>query len=40
VHDVRDETWMTSVSLQGAHLVLDYLAEVFGVDRLALPDLR
>ncbi len=32
VHDVRDETWMTSVSLQGAHLVLDDLAEVFGVD--------
>lgn len=32
VHDVADEIWMTSVSVQGAHLVLDDLAEVFGVD--------
>ncbi len=31
VHDVADEIWMTSVSVQGAHLVLDDLAEVFGV---------
>jgi iron complex transport system substrate-binding protein len=32
VHDVRDEIWMTSVSVQGAHIVLDDLAKVFGVD--------
>jgi len=32
VNDVRDEIWMTSVSIQGAHLVLDDLAQVFGVD--------
>jgi len=32
VHDVPDETWMTSVSIQGAHLVLDDLAKTFGVD--------
>jgi len=32
VHDVRDEIWMTSVSVQGAHLVLDDLAKTFGVD--------
>jgi iron complex transport system substrate-binding protein len=32
VHDVADEIWMTSVSVQGAHLVLDDLARTFGVD--------
>lgn len=32
VNDVRDEIWTTSVSIQGAHLVLDDLAQVFGVD--------
>jgi iron complex transport system substrate-binding protein len=32
VHDVPDEIWMTSVSVQGAQLVLDDLAETFGVD--------
>jgi len=32
VHDVRDEIWMTSVSAQGAQLVLDDLAKIFGVD--------
>lgn len=32
VHDVADEFWMTSVSVQGAHLVLDDLADTFGVD--------
>lgn len=32
VHDVKDEIWMTSVSVQGAHLVLDDLALTFGVD--------
>jgi len=32
VTDVPDEIWMTSVSVQGAHLVLDDLAETFGVD--------
>jgi iron complex transport system substrate-binding protein len=31
VEDVRDEIWMTSVSVQGAHLVLDDLAKTFGV---------
>lgn len=31
VRDVADEIWMTSVSVQGAHLVLDDLAETFGV---------
>jgi iron complex transport system substrate-binding protein len=31
VHDVRDEIWMTSVSVQGAHQVLDDLAETFDV---------
>ena len=31
VYDVRDEIWMTSVSVQGAHLVLDDLAKTFGV---------
>jgi iron complex transport system substrate-binding protein len=32
VHDVADEIWMTSVSVQVAHLVLDDLARTFGVD--------
>jgi iron complex transport system substrate-binding protein len=32
VYDVRDEIWMTSVSVQGAELVLDDLARTFGVD--------
>lgn len=32
VHDVKDEIWMTSVSVQGAHLVLDDLARAFGVE--------
>lgn len=32
VHEVKDELWMTSVSVQGAHFVLDDLARVFGVD--------
>jgi len=32
VHDVADEIWMTSVSVQGAHLVLDDLAKTFGED--------
>lgn len=31
VHDVRDEIWMTSVSIQGAHQVLDDLADAFDV---------
>ena len=31
VTDVRDEIWMTSVSVQGAHQVLDDLAKAFGV---------
>ncbi len=31
VHDVKDELWYTSVSVQGAHFILDNLAEVFGV---------
>ena len=32
IHDVPDEIWMTSVSVQGAQLVLDDLAKTFGVD--------
>lgn len=32
VHDVADEIWMTSVSAQGAQLVLDDLAKTFDVD--------
>lgn len=32
VHDVPDEIWMTSVSVQGAQLVLDDLAKTFNVD--------
>jgi iron complex transport system substrate-binding protein len=32
VHDVDDAIWMTSVSVQGAHLVMDDLAKLFQVD--------
>lgn len=32
VHEVDDTTWMSSVSLQGADIVLDEIAEIFGVD--------
>lgn len=32
VKDVKDEIWMTSVSVQGAHMILDDLAATFGVD--------
>ncbi|MCX5388791.1 ABC transporter substrate-binding protein [Streptomyces sp. NBC_00094] len=32
VHEVKDEIWMTAVSLQGAHLVLDDMARIFKVD--------
>ncbi|MPQ98354.1 ABC transporter substrate-binding protein [Modestobacter sp. I12A-02628] len=32
VHRVEDAIWMTSVSLQGAHMMMDDMAEVFGVD--------
>ncbi|WKX69974.1 ABC transporter substrate-binding protein [Streptomyces sp. XD-27] len=32
VHEVDDETWMTSVSVQGAHIVLDDMAKIFKVD--------
>jgi len=32
VHEVTDETWMTSVSLQGADFVLDDFARIFKVD--------
>jgi iron complex transport system substrate-binding protein len=32
VHDVNDATWMLSVSLQGAAIVLDDMAKIFGVD--------
>lgn len=32
ITDVNDETWYVSVSLQGAHAMLDDLAEQFGVD--------
>ncbi|MGW0394994.1 ABC transporter substrate-binding protein [Streptomyces sp. NPDC003042] len=32
VHEVDDAVWMTSVSLQGADMVLDDLAKVFAVD--------
>jgi iron complex transport system substrate-binding protein len=31
VHDVEDAIWMTSVSVQGAHLILDDLAKLFEV---------
>ncbi|GGC67326.1 iron-siderophore ABC transporter substrate-binding protein [Hoyosella rhizosphaerae] len=30
--DVRDEVWMMPVSVQGAHAILDNLAEIFDVD--------
>ncbi len=32
VHPVRDAVWMTAVGLQGADLMMDDLAEIFGVD--------
>ncbi|WP_137991166.1 ABC transporter substrate-binding protein [Streptomyces vilmorinianum] len=32
VYEVKDEIWMTSVSLQGAHMVLDDMARLFKVD--------
>lgn len=32
ITDVDDETWYVSVSLQGAHAMLDDIAEQFGVD--------
>ncbi|ROT32319.1 ABC transporter substrate-binding protein [Micromonospora sp. HM5-17] len=32
LHEVKDELWMTSVSVQGAHFVLDDLASTFQVD--------
>ncbi|MFF1509770.1 ABC transporter substrate-binding protein [Streptomyces sp. NPDC058326] len=32
VHEVEDAIWMTSVSLQGADLVLDDMAKIFKVD--------
>jgi iron complex transport system substrate-binding protein len=32
VTEVKDELWMTSVSVQGAHFILDDLAKTFGVD--------
>lgn len=32
VHEVADEIWMTSVSLQGAELMMDDMARIFGVD--------
>jgi iron complex transport system substrate-binding protein len=32
VYEVKDELWMTSVSVQGAHFVLDDIAKTFGVD--------
>lgn len=32
VHEVKDEIWMTSVSLQGADIVLDDMARIFQVD--------
>lgn len=31
-HKVKDESWMTSVSLQGAEMVLDDMADIFKVD--------
>ncbi|MFD0773846.1 ABC transporter substrate-binding protein [Streptomonospora algeriensis] len=31
-HTVSDKVWLTSVSLQGAHTVLDDMAEIFGVE--------
>lgn len=35
VHEVADEIWMTSVSVQGAHLMMDDMAEIFDVDPFA-----
>jgi iron complex transport system substrate-binding protein len=32
VYEVKDELWMTSVSVQGAHFVLDDIAQTFQVD--------
>ncbi|MFF5988072.1 ABC transporter substrate-binding protein [Prauserella flavalba] len=32
IADVNDDTWYTSVSLQGAHAMLDDIAKQFGVD--------
>lgn len=32
VHEVADEIWMTSVSLQGADLMMDDMAKIFDVD--------
>ncbi|TDE12284.1 ABC transporter substrate-binding protein [Jiangella asiatica] len=32
VHEVADEIWMTSVSVQGAHMMMDDMAEIFDVD--------
>lgn len=32
VHEVDDALWMTPVSIQGAHFILDDLAKTFGVD--------
>jgi iron complex transport system substrate-binding protein len=32
VHEVEDALWMTPVSIQGAHFILDDLAKTFGVD--------
>ncbi|HSA49584.1 MAG TPA: iron-siderophore ABC transporter substrate-binding protein [Yinghuangia sp.] len=32
VHEVEDEMWMTSVSLHGAHVILDDFARLFAVD--------
>ena len=32
VHEVEDAIWMTSVSLQGAHLMMDDMAKIFDVD--------
>ncbi|WP_067169551.1 ABC transporter substrate-binding protein [Microtetraspora niveoalba] len=31
-HDVSDQTWMSAVGMQGAHVILDDLATTFGVD--------
>jgi iron complex transport system substrate-binding protein len=32
VYEVKDELWMTSVSVQGAHFVLDDIAQTFQID--------
>ncbi|MQA94532.1 MAG: ABC transporter substrate-binding protein [Streptosporangiales bacterium] len=32
VHEVQDESWMTSVSIQGADMILDDMAKIFQVD--------